>query len=125
MEPLFIKGTNKTPEIDFKPDGVLWLRGVSRLEDAYQFFREPVKWVSEYVLEPAEKTEMNIDLEFFNTSSQVNIFEMLIYLSELKKSGYDVQFNWYYDDEDLKDLGEDMSGILGVSFNFIKKKSSK
>jgi len=121
MKNLYIKGTPKSPEIDFRVNGFLRISGVSSLENAYQFYREPISWISEYILNPAEKTILDVDLEFFNTSSQVNIFEILTLLAELKKSGYDVIFNWYYVDEDLLDLGEDIANLLNIKFNYIKK----
>ena len=121
MKDLYIKPTPKSPEIDFKTNGFIKISGVSALENSYQFYREPIKWITEYVLNPASRTIVNIDLDFFNTSSQVNIFEILTMLAELKKSGFDVVFNWFYSEDDLLELGEDIANLLNIQFNFIKK----
>ncbi len=122
MEDLYIKKTAKSPEIDFKISGHLKISGISILEDSTKFYQKPIKWVDEYVLEPADITVIDVDLEFFNTSSQVNIFEILLKLANLKLSGYNVDFNWYWYDEDFKDVGADISNLIGVDFNFIKNK---
>ncbi len=121
MKDLFIKGSVKHPEISFSVDGHLKISGVSVLEDSYEFYRKPITWVDEYLLQPAEKTIVDIDLSFFNTSSQVNLFEILMKLAELQRSGYDVTFNWFYAEEDLLDLGQDISNLLGINFNFVRK----
>ena len=123
MQDFYITGTLKSPEIDFKTSGKLRISGVSVLEDSYDFYRRPIQWVEEYVLQPADKTVVDLDLKFFNTSSQVNIFEILMRLADLQRSGYKVEFNWYYTEEDMRELGEDIANLLGIKFNFIKKES--
>ena len=121
MEDLYIKKTAKSPEIDFKVNGQLRISGVSILEDSSKFYQKPIRWIDEYILEPAEVTRIDVDLEFFNTSSQVNIFEILLKLADMRHSGYTVEFYWYWYDEDFRDVGEDISNLLGVDFNFFKK----
>ncbi len=121
MEDLFIKKTAKSPEISFSKNGHLSIKGVSILEDSSEFYRKPLQWMEQYVLEPASKTVIDIDLDFFNTSSQVNLFDILLKLATLQQTGAEVTFNWYYEDEDLKEIGQDIANLLGVDFNFIKK----
>ncbi len=120
MEDLFIPGTKKSPEIDFKTNGTLTIKGISILENAHDFYQKPVSWLREYILNPAPKTIVNFALDFFNTSSQVHIYEMISLLSDLKGLGYDVQINWYYADDDFRELGEDLSQFIGVPFNYFK-----
>ncbi len=121
MNDLFIKKTAKSPEISFSITGQLSIKGVSILEDSTEFYRKPLQWIEQYVLEPADKTTIDVDLDFFNTSSQVNLFDILLKLATLRQSGFNVTFNWYYEDEDLKEIGQDIANLLGVDFNFIKK----
>ncbi len=121
MEDLYIKKTAKSPEIDFKTNGQLRISGVSILEDSTKFYQKPIKWIDEYILEPADVTKIDIDLDFFNTSSQVNIFEILLKLANMKHSGYKVEFYWHWEDEDFREVGEDISNLIGVDFTFIKK----
>ncbi len=120
MEDLFIKGTNRSPTIDFKVSGELTLKGVSILENAHDFYKKPVEWMREYILNPAKKTVVNFMLDFFNTSSQVHIYEMISLISDLKGLGYPVEVNWFYSDEDFRELGEDLSQFIGINFNFFQ-----
>ncbi len=120
MEDLYIKGTKKSPEIDFRTSGILQIKGVSILENAHDFYQKPVNWLREYILKPAEKTVVNFALEFFNTSSQVHIYEMISILSDLRNLGRDVEINWYYADDDFEELGQDLSQFIGIPFNYYK-----
>ena len=120
MKNLFIQATNKSPEIDFRTEGVLNIKGISILENAHDFYQKPVEWLRDYILNPAPKTIVNFALDFFNTSSQVHIFEIISLLSDLKGLGYEVQINWYYSDEDFKDLGQDLSQFIGLPFSYYK-----
>ncbi len=120
MDDLFIPGTKKSPEIDFKTSGTLTIKGVSILENAHDFYKKPVNWLRQYILNPAKKTVVNFALDFFNTSSQVHIYEMITLLSDLMGLGYEVEVNWYYSDDDFMELGQDLSQFIGVPFNYYK-----
>ena len=120
MDDLFIPGTKKSPEIDFKASGTLTIKGISILENAHDFYQKPVNWLRQYILNPAKKTVVNFALDFFNTSSQVHIYEMITLLSDLKGLGYEVEVNWYYSDDDFMELGQDLSQFIGVPFNYYK-----
>lgn len=119
MEDLIIRQTNKSPEIKFLADGRLSITGVSILENAHEFYKKPIAWLKEYILVPAQETVLDINLDFFNTSSQVHLFEIISLMSDLQKMGYKVVINWYYSDEEFRDLGKDISDLIGIDFNFI------
>ncbi len=121
MENIEIKSTPKSPEVLFNLNGKLVLKGISILDSAHDFYTPLIEWSKKYLKEPAEKTEIIIDLEFFNTSSQLKIFELLSLFAELTKKGKEVEIIWYYEEDDIKEIGEDMANLLGMDFQFIKK----
>ncbi len=121
MEDLIIKGTNRTPEVNFRKDGLIELRGVSTLENPEPFYKPLINWIEEYVKNPADKTVVNLDMEYYNTSSQMWIFQILELLRDLAKVKTDVELNWYYFDEEMQELGEDLESLLHIKFNFVQK----
>ncbi len=104
MEDLFINYTNSTPEIDFKQSGYLSIKGRSLPEDPQKFFDPLFKWINEL---DSEQVDIQIKLEYVNTSSSKRIIELLKLIdnnSRIKK----VDMNWYYeiDDSDMLEFGE-------------------
>ncbi len=122
MENLHIQQTKKTPEIDFRTDGHLLIRGRSYLENTKEFYDSVVAWLNEYIKNPAEKTVFNIEIEYFNTSSQLWLYRIVEVLTDLIKINKDIDINWYYDEEEVEEVGIDLANLLGVNINFINHK---
>ncbi len=124
LNVLEIKGTNKTPSIRFDPEtGILEMKGRSIPENAVEFYKPLVDWLTDYAKNPKDKTEVNIQLEYFNTSSSKCILDVFKKLEEInKKEGKEVVINWYYeeDDEDMLEAGEDYQSILKIPFRMIE-----
>ncbi len=124
LKILEIKATNKTPYIKFDPNmGVLELRGRSIPENAVEFYKPLVEWLDKYAQDPKDKTEVNVQLEYFNTSSSKCILDVFKKLEDInKKPDKEVVINWYYeeDDEDMLEAGEDYQSILKIPFKMIE-----
>lgn len=123
MESLSIEGTNKTPSISLDPDaGVVEIKGRSIPENSIEFYRPIVEWLDEYAKSPNKKTTVNVQLEYFNTSSSKCILDIFKKLESLKKARNEVIINWYYeeDDEDMLESGEDYESIIRVPFKMIE-----
>jgi hypothetical protein len=123
MEALLIDGTQKTPTVQFEPSkGVLEIKGRSIPENSIEFYKPLVDWLEEYSSSPADRTVVNVHLEYFNTSSSKCILDVFKKLETLHKSNNDVQINWYYeeDDEDMLEAGEDYESIIRVPFKMIE-----
>jgi hypothetical protein len=120
MERKEIRATKKTPRILLDPNGLIEFEGYSFLENTKSFYEPVVEWLKEYIIHPAEKTEVNFKMDFFNTSSQLWIFMVVEILIDLEKVGKDIVFNWYYKEEEVEEAGEDLANLLNVKMNFIK-----
>ena len=124
LKVLEIQGTNKTPYIKFDPQaGELIMKGRSIPENAVEFYKPLVDWLNEYAKNPKDKTNVKIQLEYFNTSSSKCILDVFKKLEEIhKKEGKEVVINWYYeeDDEDMLEAGEDYQSILKIPFRMIE-----
>ncbi|PKP36218.1 MAG: nuclear pore complex subunit [Bacteroidetes bacterium HGW-Bacteroidetes-15] len=123
MELINIEGTPKTPSVNMNPQtGVVEIKGRSIPENSIEFYKPIVDWLEEYASGPAEKTVVNVQLEYFNTSSSKCILDVFKKLEVLKKDQNDVIINWYYeeDDEDMLEAGEDYESIIKVPFKMIQ-----
>ena len=70
MEPLLIEGSAKTPTVKFDAkEGVIEIKGRSIPENSIEFYKPLVEWLEEYGPESLELTQVNVQLEYFNTSS--------------------------------------------------------
>ncbi len=124
MKDLYTPETTKTPKVNFKvvnDTAYIELTGNSFLENTQEFYEPLIKWLEEYVIKPAKKTIVNFDFEYYNTSSQLWIFRIVEVLIDLDKVDKDIEFNWYYAEEEVEDAGRDLANLLGIEMNYIEK----
>ncbi|HPM12905.1 MAG TPA: DUF1987 domain-containing protein [Bacteroidales bacterium] len=123
MKNIEIEGSPKTPEINFNAEsGVIEIKGRSIPENSIEFYKPMIDWLEEYATAPKTKTTVNIQLEYFNTSSSKCILDVFKKLEIISKNGNEVQVNWYYeeDDEDMLEAGEDYQSIIRIPFKMIE-----
>lgn len=123
MEPISIEGTAKTPSVQFSSkDGIIEIKGRSIPENSVEFYKPLVDWLELYKASPLDKTKVNIQLEYFNTSSSKCILDVFKKLEAIHKGKNEVEINWYYeeDDEDMLEAGEDYESIIRVPFKMIE-----
>jgi len=121
MKNIYLKGSLKIPEITFDyQKGLLELKGRSTPENSDEIYTPLIEWAKEYITKPQDFTMLNIYFEYFNSSSSkylVRFFEQFQFLAE---KGFAYQINWFYDDDELKEGGEDFEEILDLKFNYVK-----
>lgn len=123
MENISIEGTPKTPTVNFDYEkGIIEIKGRSIPENSIEFYKPMVDWLEEYGKSPQGKTVVNIQLEYFNTSSSKCILDVFKKLEGIHKADNDIVINWYYeeDDEDMLEAGEDYQSIIRVPFNMVE-----
>ncbi len=124
MENLILEGSNKTPTVKFLAEsGALEISGKSIPENSFGFYQPLLLWLDNYNTQPTPKTEIKIQLEYFNTSSSKCLLDILRKLELLKKSGKsDVIVLWHYetDDEDMMEAGQDYNSLVDLTFQLIE-----
>jgi hypothetical protein len=122
MEELKISPTKNSPEIVMNPNGNIKIRGRSIHENVADFFAPVEDWVTGYIIDPADITCVNINLEYFNSASAKVFIHLLQKITYVTLKNKKFIFNWYYEDgdEDILERGEYFSSVLDVPFNFIK-----
>lgn len=123
MESLLLDSTAKTPQVQFNGDsGLIEIKGRSIPENSIEFYKPLVDWLETYVTKGNSPLKVNIQLEYFNTSSSKCILDVFKRLEAIHKSGKEVNISWYYeeDDEDMLEAGEDYESIIRVPFKMIE-----
>ncbi|PCJ81415.1 MAG: nuclear pore complex subunit [Bacteroidetes bacterium] len=118
MENIIITGTPKTPEVAFLADSrTMKLSGRSIPENSIDFFAPLIQW-ADGLCSTAGFVEVNIRLEYFNTSSSKCLMDLL---KRIEASAADACVNWYYEeeDEDMLEAGEDYDAIIDLPFKLI------
>jgi hypothetical protein len=120
MEDIRIVGTPKTPTVNFiASEGILEIKGRSIPENSIEFYKPLIEWIESYAPSAANATSVNIQLEYFNTSSSKCILDVFKKLEAIRA---EIVVNWYYeeDDEDMLEAGEDYEAIINIPFKMIE-----
>ena len=120
MEDIQIEGTAKTPTVSFSAaDGKLEIKGRSIPENSIEFYKPLIDWIESYARQSQGSTLVNIQLEYFNTSSSKCILDLF---KKLEGVGGEIVVQWYYeeDDEDMLEAGEDYEAIINIPFKMIE-----
>lgn len=103
LKGLYVKGTGKTPGIEFTPViGELVLEGRSIPENAAKVYEPLLAWIREYVKSPCTTTNFHLKLEYFNSSSLVWIVKIIVELGNIKIKGAILYIHFYFEIEDIK-----------------------
>lgn len=122
MNELRIESTKNSPEILLNPGGMIRIKGRSIHENTLDFYKPVEAWIDAYVLEPAEVTCIDMNLEYFNSASAKFMIQLFQKISRVRLLNKKFIVNWYYEegDEDIYERGEYFSSVLQMTFNFIK-----
>lgn len=127
MDNLVIEPGRFTPEIRFNSaSGTLEIKGESYPENTSEFFKPVFEWLDEYLKDDASnKTEVTIELYYFNSSSSKILMNFFERLDGAAESGKTIVVHWVYeeDDEDSLEFGEEFAEDLDhLQFSLIAKR---
>jgi hypothetical protein len=110
-----------TPVISFN-DGKIRISGKSILVDASLIYSQLLDEFHSYMQHPCEKTEVHINLDFANSSSNRHLLNFLILAERLEYQGKKVEVFWYYhkDDELMLDQGSVFKDLLDLPFQLVE-----
>ena len=128
MELTIIDITPETPYIMFDPwQGKLEIYGISIPENSVEFYKSLLDSLDQYITVPKSTTQVDIQMEYFNTSTSKCIFDILKRLEIIQGMGKEVIINWYYeaDDEDMREAGEDYKALVNLPINILQEELNK
>jgi hypothetical protein len=128
MKLLKIESSKLTPGIVIDPDrSVLEIYGFSLPENASEFYRPVLTWLSDFQKElvnnPSDYKEFNVifKLVYFNSSSLRQIVEMFQFFHAIQEMKFPICVTWQYDSEDpqMAESGKEMGDITKVAVNIV------
>lgn len=134
MQKLYISPTKNTPEIKFSPEEDIFLiKGNSSPEDVREMYYPVIEWIRIFVEDiingesavyTTEKPlKLQIDLDYFNSSSAKFLYDIFYDLKRLNTSQIPYIVEWYYEDQDIDmlDAGQDIALLVETEFTYILK----
>jgi hypothetical protein len=126
VKNLYIEATKYTPEIKLDAQkGFLSFSGKSYPENTFDFYQPMLNWINTYFTEePQEKTVIEMDIIYFNSSSSKLFFDLFDILEEAHEKGKKISVRWLYDaeNENALEAGEDFKeDFESLDFNLIEK----
>lgn len=122
MEPLIIKKTEDTPQVEFDVQkGVFALTGRSLPENAIDFYKPIFAWVEDTLRQTTGKDiAVEIKLEYFNTASSKQIAKLFLLLESFIEHNT-ITIKWFYEKEDNDMLisGTQYAKFLNLKFEFL------
>ncbi|MBN2215376.1 MAG: DUF1987 domain-containing protein [Bacteroidales bacterium] len=121
MKAFKAEATEFTPKIYFDPDNLPFIiAGVSRPENANEFYEPVIDWLRLYKENPLIETDIDFQFDYFNTSSLKYFLIILSQFKEIVDSGKKVRISWYYDEEDdsMLEAGRNLEELSELNFKF-------
>lgn len=124
MENLKLEATKYTPEISLDASGVISFVGKSYPENTFEFYSPVMEWVEAYFDgNAADKTVVNMEILYFNSSSSKLFFDFFDLLEEAS-ANHTIEINWIYDEENESALeaGQDfIDDFEALKINLVSK----
>lgn len=123
MEKYTAAAKDVTPEIQMDAvSGYMQITGTSIPENSEEIYRPVLNWLKLYRQNPAQKTLMDIRLDYFNTSSSKFLLEILRILKEISDTGKEISIRWFYyaEDPDMLESGQDFMDIVDLKMEMVK-----
>jgi len=131
MEKLIIEPTSNSPSVILNPEkNKFEFSGESRPENVSAFYKPILEWLDKFstVLsdqDPSKRSmprEFECNFEYFNSTSAKFILDIYKILSKLHSEGHEILVKWHYeeDDEDMLEVGMEMSRMAKLPFEYIK-----
>jgi hypothetical protein len=118
MENLEFEPTNDTPKVICSKEGEVLMTGRSLPENPMKIYDPIFAWAREF---DGESILLNFKLEYFNTASSKQIFNLIkIFVENSKVKS--VRVKWHYEegDYDSKETGEHFSHLFKIPFEFVE-----
>jgi len=124
---LHIKPTDTTPEVILDSKGIIKIQGRGMVLNETKVPEQIMSWLDNYLLNPAETTDVIIEFEYLNSFSTTILASVLRIISQVVILNKKLDIYWYYeeDDDDILERGEYISETLNLPIEFIMRDSKK
>jgi len=130
MEKLIIEATVNSPRIVLNPEEKKFeFSGESRPENVRNFYLPVLEWLEKFSTHQSGLKERErmpaldclFNFEYFNSTSAKYILDIFKSLNTLNSLGVELDIKWLYeeDDEDMLEVGEEMSRMSKLKFEYV------
>jgi hypothetical protein len=122
MEKLIIEPTLNSPRVTLDPGtGTFEFSGESRPENVRNFYMPILEWLEQFTGEFSGSCTFSFNFEYFNSTSAKYILDIFKLLHSIQEAGQGIQVKWHYeeDDEDMYEVGLEMSRMSGLDFEYV------
>lgn len=126
MEQLVIKGTEKTPEINFDAtSGKLSVAGRSYSSDAFDFYKPINEWLNNYIQNPNDITVLEVNVDYFHSVSVKYLTTIVRKVAQLKETGKSIKIIWIHqadenDEDESFELGKSIEAEARIKFEYVE-----
>jgi hypothetical protein len=131
MEKLIIEPTVNSPRIVLDSESRNFeFSGESRPENVRKFYLPILEWLEAYTAEQEKLRDdertfgllCQFNFEYFNSTSAKYILDIFKSLNAISALDIELEIKWLYeeDDEDMLEVGQEMSRMSKLSFEYIK-----
>ena len=124
MEKIILESTLNSPRVVLDPEADMFeFSGESRPENVRNFYMPILEWLEKFGSEVSGACTFRFNFEYFNSTSAKYILDIFKVLHSIQEAGSDIHVKWHYeeDDEDMYEVGLEMSRMSGLSFDYIKE----
>ena len=131
MNKLIIEQTSNSPKVILDPENRKFeISGESRPENVNELYMPILEWFDKFDMELSEdkyfdnkdQFEFNFNFEYFNSISAKFILDIFKKIGKLRTKEDAILVKWHYekDDEDMLEVGKEMSRLVRYPFDYIK-----
>ena len=123
---LHIDPSLTTPEIHFDLEKAQFsIKGSSYPENSLKIYQPGVQYLADLVNthtpDPTKTFILDVELQYFNTSTAKVLLDILRYFEQLYEKGQPVKVRWLYleDDTEMEDAGLDYQTAVKLPFELV------
>lgn len=131
MKKLIIEQSSNSPKVILDPENRKFeISGESRPENVNELYMPILEWFDKFdmelstekYLENKDQLEFNFNFEYFNSISAKFILDIFKKIGKLRTKDEGIHVKWHYekDDEDMLEVGKEMSRLVRFPFDYIK-----
>ena len=118
---IHILPTSSTPEYRLYHEGIIKIQGRGLIETKVEISEQIMKWIDNYLQNPAEITYVIISFEYLNSSSTAILVSIIRKIAKVMLQMKKFVIKWYYeeDDDDILERGEYIASAFNIPIEFI------
>lgn len=121
LRRLHIPRGDKTPEVIFNTSGNLSIKGRAMITKKPEAYSHIMRWIDQYLENPAEMTYLIVALEYLNSFSTTVLSSFFLKISRIVTKNKEYSIQWYYEDgdDDMLERGQYISAVHKIPIKFI------